>query len=281
MVAGLMGYRRPLRGRLPPNGCHAGSSAVFYDRVNSKEKTMATAVRKLILLVPVAAMLLLGSCMTVNKLDSYDLYGSRLAVVMRTPPAPRMNVDYDVFIDSHNPIYSALSVLTNIAKANQAYHAETVMRDALDVADVPAIIRERAFSACAAALDVEPVRARAEADYILELDIREWGIDARSAWDPVSLRIQVSARLYRSYSDEMIWRRELTVKQSASPEMFGVGHVVNNMVTTAVLSEMTRDELETGFRELAATAAARVARSLEKDLDASRHSSYRSSDGWN
>jgi ABC-type uncharacterized transport system auxiliary subunit len=228
---------------------------------------MAAILKKLIIFVPAAAVLFLSSCATMNRLDEFDLYGSRLAVVMRTPPAPRMNVDYDVFISSHNPVYSAISILTNIAKANQAYYAETVMRDALDGANVPRLIRDRSFSACASALNAEQASSRTDADYVLELDISEWGIDARGAWEPVSLRISLSARLYQTFTDENVWRRDFSVKQAASPEMFGLGRVVDDLVTTSVLSQLTQDELRTGFRELAANAARKVARSLESDLE--------------
>jgi len=238
---------------------------------------MATFSRKLLLLA--LAVIFLGSCATVNHLDGFDVYGTRLAVVMHTPPDPRMNVDYNVFIDSHNPVFSALSVITNMAKASQAYQAELVMRDALDGAGVPDLIRDRAFSSCAKSLDADAVQSRAEADYILELDIKEWGIDAHAAWDPVTLRIQLTARLYRSFTDELVWRRNVTVTQAARGEMFGLGAIVGDMVTTQVLSELTRDELESGFRALAVQASRTVARSLEKDLDEARHKSY-DDDGW-
>jgi ABC-type uncharacterized transport system auxiliary subunit len=228
-------------------------------------------VMKAALMAAAASALVLASCATVNRLDWYDLRGSRLAAVMRTPPEPRLNVDYDVLLDSRNPVYSALSVLTNLAKANQAHHAEAVMRRALDQADVPVLIRDRAFDSCADTLDARAVQSRADADYVLELDIHDWGIDARTAWDPVSMRIRVSASLYRAFTDELVWRRDVTVSQAASPEMFGLGSIVGNMVTTQVLSELTEDELATGFRGLAVEAARKVARSLEKDLDAVRY----------
>lgn len=218
-----------------------------------------------------AAALLLASCMTVNRLDWYDIQGARLAVEMRTPPAPQLDVDYNVTLDGRNPIYSALSVMTNLAKDNQAERASAAMRGALYNVDVPEIIRSESFLSCASALGAEPVYARRAADYILALDIHDWGIEARSAGSPVTLHIRLSASLYRSFTDEMVWRRDISVSQSASPAMFGMGQIVDTMVTTTALSNMTEQELASGFRELALQSARKVARALERDLDASRY----------
>jgi hypothetical protein len=216
-----------------------------------------------------AAAVLLSSCVTVNRLDKYDFEASRLAVDMRTPPEPRLNVDYNVNIDS-NPAISALSVMSNLAKANQANRAREVMRVALMDVDVPEIIRSESFSACAASLNAEQVSTKRGADYILALSMEEWGIDARSPFSVVSLRIRLVVSLYPASGDELAWRREITVDQPADPEMFGIGNIIGNMVTATVLYNMTEEELARGFRELASRTAKRVAFELERDLDRAR-----------
>jgi hypothetical protein len=189
---------------------------------------------------------------------------------MRTPPAPRLNVDYDVMMDSHSPFLSALSVMSNLAKANQAHRAREVMRDALMDVDVPEIIRTESFSACAASLGAEQVNAKRQADYVLALHIDEWGIEARSPVSAVSLRIRLVASLYPTTGGELAWRREVTVDQPADPDMFGIGRIIGNMVTATILSEMTQEDLARGFRELASQTAKRVALDLERDLDRAR-----------
>jgi hypothetical protein len=217
-----------------------------------------------------AAAVFLSSCMTVNRLDKYEFGGSRLAVDMRTPPEPRLNVDYDLSMDPHSPVLNALRVMSNIAKASQAQKAREVMRDALMDVDVPQIIRTEAFTACAASLGAEQVSSRRQADYMLALHIEEWGIDARSPVSAVSLHIRLVASLYPVNGGELAWRREVTFDQPADPDMFGIGIVIGNMVTATVLSEMTQEDLVRGFKELASRTARRIAMDLERDLDRAR-----------
>jgi hypothetical protein len=217
-----------------------------------------------------AAVILLSSCVSVNNLDKYDFGGSRLAVDMHTPPEPRLNVDYDIMMNSHSAVITALSVVTNLAKANEAHKAREVMREALMDVDVPEIIRAQSFNACASALGSDQVGSRRQADYMLVLQIDEWGIDARSPVSAVSLHIRMLASLYPVNRGELAWRREITVDQPADPDMFGIGPIIGNMVTATVLYNMTQDDMVRGFKQLASLTARRIARDLEDDLDYAR-----------
>jgi len=220
--------------------------------------------------------LVLAGCTTVNHLDRYDFEGSRLGMDFRTPPEPQLRINYDITLDSHNAILSALSVMTNLAKANQAAQVRENMRAALGEVDVPQIVRSQTFSACASSLGAAQVESRRDSDYVLVLRIDEWGIEARNAFTPVSLHMKLLATLYpasagRSTSTEdLAWRREVTVDQPADPDMFGGSSLIGNMVTATVLSNMTEEDLVRGFRELGSLTARRVAMILERDLDEAR-----------
>ena len=49
-------------------------------------------------------------------------------------------------------------------------------------------------------------------------------------------------------TDDLVWRRTLSVSQPASPQIFGLGQIIGNMVTATTLSNMTTEELASGFR---------------------------------
>ncbi len=216
-----------------------------------------------------ASFLMIAGCTTVNHLDLYDFEGARLAVDLRTPPEPQLRIDYDVQMNG-SPVIEALSVMSNLAKANQAVRARQLMRSALVDVDVPGIVREESFKACAASLGTEQVPSIRSSDYVLALKIDEWGIEARSPVAAVSLHMKLLASLYPRKSDELAWRRQITVDQPADPEMFGVGNIVGNMVTATVLYDMTVEDLTRGFKELAFLTARRIAFELEGDLDRAR-----------
>ncbi len=225
------------------------------------------ATRNAVLALAAAAALVLASCTTVSHLESYHLYGSALAAQLLTPPEPTVDVRYDVTLDSHNPVYSALSVGTNLAKASQANKADQAMREALTSVDVPGIVLEQAYSTCVSALQAERHDAVQGADFRLVIDIRQYGIQARSATGNVYLHMALTASIFQVGTGDLVWRRGITINDAANPQMFGLGDIVGNMVTTEALSNLTPDQLATGFKNLAIESGKTVARALERDLN--------------
>jgi hypothetical protein len=223
------------------------------------------------ILLIAATAALLSSCSTVNRLEWYDFKGATLAAHMQSTPEPQVDVSYYVALDKHMPVYSALSVMTNLAKAGQAEKAAGTMRGALASVDVPEILLRESYAACAAALDAEQEPERMRADYVLVLSIHDWGIQAHSFRSAMSLHIHLAASLARRAGGELIWRRGIIVNDPASPAMFGLGRIVGNMVTATILSEMSEEDLARGFTELALRSARSVARQLEYDLTSARY----------
>ena len=224
------------------------------------------STRTVVSLAAAAAILLLASCTTINNLDRYRVEGSTLAADMQLPPRPRLDIDYSVHFDSRNPLGTALSIGSNIIKASEAEKAEEKMREALETVDVPAIVLKETAQSCARALDARLVTRAEKADYLLDLDIREYGIEAPSWGSAVSLHLRMIVTMYSTRGHEIVWRRAVTVDDPANPQMFGVGQVMGDIVTAGVLSSLTVEQLEQGFRQLARESARSAGRRLERDF---------------
>lgn len=223
----------------------------------------------------VAALATLGAlaaCSTINQLDRYELRDAPLAVQMRVPPPATLDVGYSTHVYSGNIIGSAISVGTTVIKAAEAAKARERMQEALRSVDVPAIVLQETSSGAASALSARLVPAGRPADYLLDLDIYEYGIDAPSWASAVSLHLGMAASLYAQGSGDIAWRRKhLSVDIPARAQMFGVGAAAGDIVTAAMLASLSVRELEEGFRRLALESAAHVTRTLEDDLYRARY----------
>jgi ABC-type uncharacterized transport system auxiliary subunit len=226
-------------------------------------KNSAKTIRGACLVLLLAAA---AGCTTVNKFDSYRVEGATVSVSMRKPPEPTLDVSYNITLDPRDQLRTALSVGTTILKAYEASEIEPLMIRALSVVDVPGIIETEAYSACLAALDARSDDRRFEADYLLDLDIRKYGIDADSPWGAVSLSVRLTARLFHNGSGELVWRRDFSVRKQASPDMFGFGEIAGNIVSAAALANLSDQDLAKGFEQLADFTARSFARTLEDDL---------------
>jgi hypothetical protein len=239
-----------------------------------KGRKRMIALRRILLRVgaAVAVLVLLASCATINRLDRYVIENASLRTEMRVPPPPTLNIGYSTPVDSGDPIGKALRIGTTIIKASEAAKAEPIMREALRSVDVPAIVLEETSQACASVLNARPLDRGQKADYLLDLDIYEYGIEAPSWSSSVSLHLGMTAIMYHNSSGEIVWRRKhITVDIPASPQMFGLGSAMGDIVSAGVLSSLRVDQLEEGFRRLALESARWVTRILEDDLYRARY----------
>jgi len=218
-----------------------------------------------------AAAMVLTSCTTINRLGEFDLQGRTMAAEMRLPPEPRMDVNYQVKIDLSNPIGTALNVGSNIAKAANANRVDSLMRDALQVVDVPGMVRDESYSTSLSVLGAQEEEDPVAADYLLDFDIHKWGIHAGSWTSAVSLRMKLTAILYSNAEKTIVWRRDIEVERDATPEMFGLDSTIGNFVTTAALASLSEEDLQNGFDQLARDTALTISRTLQNDLYDARY----------
>ena len=214
-------------------------------------------------------LLLLAGCATSHQLAEHDFRGAGFAAYVRTPPAPQISADYSFHIDAKNPIATAIRVGASLAKASEAHLAEERMLAALEEADVAGRLHGYIHEAAAEVLGCRTVDDADLADYILDLDVREYGLEAYSSGlsFEISLRIELVDRAH----GEVIWRRGVHEEQPLTPELFGLHRALGDVITTVALSELTEEEMTEGFARLADRAAERVVRILEDDYLAARY----------
>jgi hypothetical protein len=217
-----------------------------------------------------AAAVLLASCVTVNRLEGIRLDNPALASVLEPPPPPSLDTWYDLSIDTRNPIGTVLRVGSSIVMAAEAEKAAKRMREALDEVDVPAVVLEESSARCVRALGAAQVDDTRDADFVLNLEIEEYGINAPGWNAAVSLDLNVTARLYERRSRDLVWRRHISVAQRASPEVFGLPSAAKTIFTAAMLAALSTEEMTRGFANIAHYAARVVGDTLERDLGKAR-----------
>jgi hypothetical protein len=219
-----------------------------------------------LLVAMIVGVFVVTSCSTVNELSEYKFGGTTVAGTMRTPPEPEIDGNYNVRIDANNPVLTFASVATNLAKANQIEKVEAKMMGALWQVDVPQLVWEETYTRCTRSLASEPVKSVGDSDYIFDLEIRRYGLEADSANAAVKIEIATTARLYATADRRLIWQRYISVRDPLSPEVFGAGTVVDTVITTAALAGLTEEQLAEGFRGAARTVAYKIAKELEDDI---------------
>ena len=201
-----------------------------------------------------------------NRLGEFDLQGKTMAVEMRIPPEPEMNVHYNLKVDFSNLFETAINVGSTLAENANAQRVELLMRQALDAVDVPGTVREQSYATCLTVLDAQREDDPANAEYLLSFDIHKYGIKAGSWSSAVKLRVKLTVSLYHMGESAVVWRRDIDVDRQATPAMFGLEATLGNVVTTFALASLSEEDLQNGFDALAQDTALTVARTLQSDL---------------
>ena len=211
----------------------------------------------------VCMVVVLSTCTTVKISKNYRFDGSTIYPVLRTPPPPTVDVDYNLYIDKNNPIKTFASIATNVAKASYAGKAEELMNETLDAVDIPEVVFEESFAGIVTVLNAHAASDRRNAEYIYDLEIRRFGI--RAPGGTLEFTMDVTARLYNNRENDLIWRRDIHTSEPVRSAFFGIDSVVDDVLSLGFLAELTVEQIVKGFRNTAIEAARKITRSLEND----------------
>ena len=205
-------------------------------------------------------------CGSSNRLREYEFRNLTAAALMATPPRAQIFSDSFVWVDTDDPIGSALRIGTTIAKDVEARKVRERLENALHSIDVPEQIRLRTLKECSKSLHYRPTEATDEADYLFRMKIRRYGIEANSWSTSVHFKIDLRVQLIDNQKDVEIWEKRVNERFVVSQSMFGLGDMAGNVITAVALSRLTEEELTEGFRHLADYTADRMAEKLHEDF---------------
>jgi hypothetical protein len=218
------------------------------------------------IMVAVGLSILLAACVTVNRLDEFKLEDRTAAAVILSPPRAEVFTNFSFWIDPNDPNGSALRVGSGLIREAEAKKAQERMDKALEKVDLIEVIRVRTLEGGAEIMRCRTIRRTDKADLLFDIEIREYGIDARSGGAGLDFRMNVQMELLDTRERSTVWRRRIRQTTPLSPLVFGLGDAVGNVLTAVALSQLTEDQMARGFERLAENAADRIVSKLHRDF---------------
>jgi len=223
-------------------------------------------------LVAGLSLALIG-CGSSNRLREYTFRDLTAAAIIAAPSGPEVFTGSFIHVDQDDLFASALRAGTTLAKEVTADKAQAQLDSAMMRVDVPERIRGRALQRCSEYLHFRPIQDYDESDFLFDMYIETYGIDAES-WDArVYFQIDLKVYLIDNTTGLEIWKTHVKERQPLSGTIFDTGSVAADDVITAIaLSQLSVEEMVLGFQYLADDTADRVARKLRRDFAKSRES---------
>jgi hypothetical protein len=212
---------------------------------------------------------LLG-CGSSNRLKDYTFRELTAAAVMDAP-RPEVFTASFIDIDADDLFASVLHAGTALVKEITAGQAQARLDSAMIQVDVPRRVQERTLQRCSEYLHLWPVHDADGSDFLFDMYIESYGIDAES-WDAgVSFQIDLKVSLLDNSTGLEIWKTRVKEKQLLSRSHFYIdSYAAGNVITAIALSQLSTEDMAAGFQQLAEDTADRLARKLRQDYARSR-----------
>lgn len=210
------------------------------------------------------------ACGSSNRLADYDFDGSTLAIVEAIPPVPDVFANDDFFFDADRPLRTAIRFGSRVIREVESQRLRRRLDSALAIVDVSALIAERTLDRSSIYLRSRPLDDPYTSDFVLDLRVSEYGIVADS-WS-AGAEFMISARLMLLDGDSgrRIWESDLNARDPVRGSVIGAGPAANDIVTAAVLSSLSVEEVASALQGLAEFSADRLAERLQHDFIRSR-----------
>ena len=137
---------------------------------------------------------------------------------------------------------------------------------AMEMVDIPEIVRTETLERGAQYLHYLSIEDTENSDYLFDIIIRRYGIDAKSWTASVYFKMNIKITLLDNRKGKEVWRRCFHEKVPVSREVFGLPDAAGNVITAISLSQLTAEQIAIGLENLALHTSDRMIHKLQRDF---------------
>lgn len=219
---------------------------------------------RLYALTAAVGLLATSACGPHYHLNEYTFADHTLALVVLGTPSPNLITgSYD--LRSDDVVELAAKVGSKAVKDVEARRARARLDSATSHMRLTDSLAMRALDRASRYLGVRPTRSAADADYLLEIHMRNYGIDA-SGSGAASLYTNAEAVLLDRRTGREIWNVKVHGTDRLTPRVRGAGDVGGSILAAGSLHTMTVQDFEQALDQLMSLSANVVADELRSAL---------------
>lgn len=212
------------------------------------------------------AVLALPACAGHHHLGEYDFAQRSMAVVVVSPPAPSLLTGgYDLRAD--DPVGSVLRAGTVAAKDVEARRAHARLDSATAIVGATGDLAQRTLERASRYLGTRPVQGANDADFLLEVRMKSFGLDARGQ-SSASLYTNAEAVLLDRRTGREIWNCAVHGTDRLTPRVRGAANVpgAGAIIAASSLAGMSVADFQDALQQLAELSSNVVADELRSAL---------------
>jgi hypothetical protein len=206
-----------------------------------------------------------AGCGPKHYLAEYQFTDKALALSFIEPPAPELLTGLYNLRASRNPVTLAARVGGGVAKEVEARRASARLDSAAARVDVAGRLAQRTLERTALYLGARPVQSVNEADFVIEINMRRFGIDARST-NAAYLYTRAEAVLLDRHTGREIWSVNISGSDRMTPFVIGTRQIPSSIFTAATIHNITVDEFQEALDQLVTASSNAITYQLRDKL---------------
>ena len=214
--------------------------------------------------VAVAVSLVMVGCGK-HYLDRYTFADRTLALVYIEPPAPELLHGLHYARSGDNAIQAVVRAGAGVAKEVESRRASARLDSATERLDIGDLLAERTLVRASRYLGTRVATSGDSADFLLELTMRSFGVDARSA-NATYLFTRAEAVLIERRTGKEIWREDVRGTDRLTPYVVGTRDVPSSVISAATLHTVTVADFERALEQLTTYTSNLITNELREKL---------------
>lgn len=214
--------------------------------------------------VALAALIAAGACGK-HYLRDYQFADKTIGLVFLDPPAPELLHGWYNLDVGQNAVQTVVNAGATVAKEVQARRASTRLDSAAARVDVPGLLAQRTLERASRYLGTRPVATPDGADFVLEVRMKSFGIDARSN-HATYLFVRSEAVLIDRRTGREIWNEEVRGSDRMTPYVVGTATVPSAVFSAVTLHTVTVDDFERALNQLVSFTSDLITEELREKL---------------
>lgn len=195
------------------------------------------------------AVLAAAGCGGKHHLEQYQFSNRTLGLVYVAPPEPELlNGSYNV--NGQTPLQTVMRATGTVAKEVVARRASARLDTATRRLDVSKVLAVRTVERVSRYLGTTPAAMSNNADYLLEITMRSFGIDARSN-TATYLYTRAEAVLIDRRSGREIWSVSVRGSDRLTAWVRGSPNLPSSVINAGTLATVTVQDLQDALDQLA------------------------------
>ena len=214
----------------------------------------------------IAAILLAAvGCSRKHYLAQYQFSDKTLAMVFLDPPSPELLSGLYDLRPSTSPIQTVMRAGGGIAKEIEARKASVRLDSATRRVDIPARLAQRTVERVNLYLGTRPAPNANDADFVLEVNMKRFGINARSS-NAAYLFTRAEAVLIDRHTGREIWSIDVHANDRLTPWVIGTRTVPSSIFTAATIHNVSVDDFQQALEQLVTSSSNAITNQLRDKL---------------